>query len=85
MDVPIVDRATCRSDEPYHITDNMLCAGYKTGQSDSCQGDSGGPLVPKGQKELVGIVSFGDGCGKPNKPSGYVRVAMMLDFIKAYL
>ena len=83
--MPIVDRATCIAENPYRITENMLCAGYKNGKKDACQGDSGGPLVVPGGKELVGIVSFGDGCGKPEKPSGYTRVATMLDFIKANL
>lgn len=71
----------------YSITENMLCAGYKSGGKDACQGDSGGPLVVagSGSKEVVGIVSFGDGCGKPGKPSGYTRVSNMLEFIKGHM
>lgn len=48
------------------------------------QGDSGGPAVITEGSEplLVGIVSFGDGCGKPTHPGVYTRVSKYIDWIE---
>jgi len=55
----------------------------------SCQGDAGSPLIStsgNGVKlgenyELIGIVSFGIGCGNPNYPDVYSRITSALDWI----
>lgn len=39
----------------------------------ACQGDSGGPLIVAKNK-LIGIVSFGEGCGRPGLPGVYTSV-----------
>jgi len=38
------------------------------------QGDSGGPLI-NDRREMVGIVSWGTGCGEPNYPGVYANIA----------
>uniref|UniRef100_A0A3B3HJH7 Peptidase S1 domain-containing protein n=1 Tax=Oryzias latipes TaxID=8090 RepID=A0A3B3HJH7_ORYLA len=76
VNIPIVSNTQCNS--AYGgITNQMICAGLTTGGLDSCQGDSGGPLVIKNSTRWVqaGVVSFGEGCAKPNFPGVYARVS----------
>ncbi|PVD39163.1 hypothetical protein C0Q70_01791 [Pomacea canaliculata] len=73
----------------YEITETQLCAGSQRGGTDSCAGDSGGPLLcPKTDSAtdttrwfLMGITSYGEGCGKKGKYGIYTRVQSYLDWI----
>jgi secreted trypsin-like serine protease len=86
VSVPFVTRETCNRPLVYNgqITGNMICAGMLAGGTDSCQGDSGGPLTvtaPSASPALAGIVSWGEGCARPNKVGVYTRVSQYADWV----
>jgi secreted trypsin-like serine protease len=79
--VPFVSDATCNSPSMYNgqiIGSDEICAGYTQGGTDTCQGDSGGPMFRRDAANAwiqVGIVSWGDGCARPQKPGVYTQVS----------
>ncbi|CAI5795499.1 transmembrane protease serine 4 [Podarcis lilfordi] len=86
--VELIDSRICNAPDAYHgeVTEKMLCAGRDRGRADTCQGDSGGPLVHKqGPWHIVGIVSWGHGCGSPSTPGVYTKVQAYLNWIYTIL
>lgn len=77
----------CNGEDMYRgrlMTDVMLCAGLVEGGRDACIGDSGGPLLQKnddGSMVQVGIVSFGSGCARANRPGVYTRLSSFAHWI----
>ncbi|VFV22918.1 coagulation factor xi-like [Lynx pardinus] len=82
--VPLVTTEECQTRYRGHkITNKMLCAGYREGGKDACKGDSGGPLSCKHNDvwHLVGITSWGEGCGQRERPGVYTNVVEYVDWI----
>jgi hypothetical protein len=76
--VPIRDDASCLG-VPGQFFDpgTQVCAGFPGGGVDTCQGDSGGPLFVEdttGRQVLIGVTSFGRGCGRPQSLGVYARL-----------
>jgi len=93
VNVNVMSIPACRSlgYNPSWITGQMLCANVPRGGKDACHGDSGGPLFTAGDgdgrtpgqnNELIGVVSWGNGCGKERYPGVYARVTEVLKWIQ---
>lgn len=78
----------CNANEHYKaaaatsVGSGQICA-LGADQQDTCEGDSGGPLVHQvgGWVRLVGLVSFGPGCGLKGTPGVYTDVAFYRTWI----
>ncbi|KAM6443875.1 mannan-binding lectin serine protease 1 isoform 2-T2 [Liasis olivaceus] len=89
IEIPLIDHGVCR--EAYAklqkiVTNDMICAGEEQGGKDACSGDSGGPMVAwsnrTGQWQLIGTVSWGDGCGLQNRYGVYSNILLSLPWIR---
>ncbi|WP_030563152.1 S1 family serine peptidase [Streptomyces aureocirculatus] len=65
-----------------YTPETMVCAGELQGGRDACQGDSGGPLVAGGK--LIGLVSWGDGCGRAGSPGVYTRISEVVRMMQRH-
>ncbi|KAG8509198.1 Transmembrane protease serine 12, partial [Galemys pyrenaicus] len=76
-EVHYISRNICNSEKSYAgiIPDTSFCAGDEEGAFDTCRGDSGGPLMcylPEHKRFFVmGITSYGHGCGRKDFPGVY--------------
>ncbi|XP_053775740.1 transmembrane protease serine 12 [Desmodus rotundus] len=75
--VHYISRNVCTSEMSFGsiVPVTSFCAGDEDGVFDTCRGDSGGPLMcylPEHRRFFVmGITSYGYGCGRKNFPGVY--------------
>ncbi|KAM7355457.1 venom protease-like [Cochliomyia hominivorax] len=95
LQIPIFDNQLCRDryeqknkNFPEKQFDNeVLCAGFLATANGICQGDSGGSLMmPELYKlnyrfYLIGVLSHGSGCQRPEIPSLYTSTQYFIDWI----
>ena len=90
VEVRIISLDQCAASNQVYgakLVSSMLCAGARLGGKDACKRDSGGPLVqggggPGGRgSQLVGVVSWGQGCGQAGFPGVYTRVTSYIPWI----
>nr|XP_056716511.1 suppressor of tumorigenicity 14 protein [Euleptes europaea] len=84
-EIRVINQTICESLMPGLLTSRMMCVGILEGGTDACQGDSGGPLTSieaNGKMFLAGVVSWGDGCARRNKPGAYSRVPQFRNWIR---
>lgn len=81
--VPLVDHDICSRQMSHNISNNVLCAGILGQSMDACEGDSGGPMVTLYRDTwfLLGLVSWGEGCGKVDKLGIYTKVSNYNEWI----
>ncbi|MCY0961063.1 serine protease [Streptomyces sp. H27-H5] len=84
--VPFVSDASCQNAYGSDLVPSEeICAGLPQGGVDTCQGDSGGPMFRRDAANAwiqVGIVSWGEGCARPNYPGVYSEVSTFATAIK---
>ncbi|XP_053185487.1 vitamin K-dependent protein C [Scomber japonicus] len=83
--VPLVTHSVCNSHMSHNVSDNFLCAGILGQRKDACEGDSGGPMVTLYRNTwfLVGLVSWGEGCGMEDKLGIYTKVSNYNEWINS--
>ncbi|KAM9316470.1 uncharacterized protein PAF06_007496 [Gastrophryne carolinensis] len=83
IQVPIVSQENCSKVMNLKVTNNMLCAGMLGDYQDACYGDSGGPMVTRFGDTwfLVGLVSWGEECGRLDNFGVYTKVHLYHNWI----
>ncbi len=92
VDIHVMDHGECRSAyqaSQLDVTDTELCAMKPSSVANACYGDSGGPLMVLAKDPRryvqVGVVSWGDRCGRVGVPNVYARVSAFHDWIEETL
>ncbi|KAJ3667049.1 hypothetical protein Zmor_002458 [Zophobas morio] len=92
VELLVVERRKCQRDFrrtwlgwDFELHRSFMCAGGQAGK-DACTGDGGVPLVcpipnQKNRYQVVGLVSWGIGCGIEGVPGAYADVAYLRNWV----
>ncbi|XP_004517884.1 trypsin-like [Ceratitis capitata] len=82
VNVRLIDYKKCRSGKYIYVEDditkNMICA--EALNKSVCDGEPGSPLVLKGK--LIGLLSWGYGCGNQGNPAVYTNANNLRKWIR---
>ncbi|KAL7011142.1 hypothetical protein ACKWTF_014117 [Chironomus riparius] len=91
VDLPILSSSSCQSmlrttklNKTFVLdSESFICAGGEKGK-DACSGDGGSPLscYIVDRHYLVGVVSWGIGCGQPGVPGVYTNIFSYIPWIQ---
>lgn len=89
LSVRMVTNEDCNRPESYDgkVTPTQLCAASVFESVDVCQGYSGAPLITfdaKGRQFAIGLVSWGEGCARKNKPTVYADIGTQIAWIEQH-
>lgn len=81
--VQVFSNATANQAYGGLVQPSMIAAGETAGGKDACSGDSGGPLLwfDGGVWKLLGVTSWGAGCGLAGFPGVYTRIPSFIAFL----
>ncbi|ROT64281.1 trypsin [Penaeus vannamei] len=86
VSVPVWTDSDCRQIYGAEsILDSMVCAGLEEGGKDACHGDSGSPLMcydSGSEAFFAGVMSWGYGCARPDRPSVYSEVSHFSNWLE---
>lgn len=96
VDLPVVRREDCENalrfetklGKFFRLHSSAICAGGERGK-DACEGDGGAGLYciepESGLTKVVGLVSWGVGCGQKGVPGVYTNLAQLSPWIEQFV
>ena len=87
LTVRILDNDDCNRPERYggRVAKDQFCAQSAFDNVDACQGFAGAPLVvpnARGEYAVLGMVNWGEGCARKDRPTVYTDLTHYVAWIK---
>ena len=87
LSVRYISRKQCNESQSYDgkVDELQFCAASVLNSIDVCQGFGGAPLLAfdaRGRQFAVGLVSWGEGCARKEKPTVYTDIGSYIEWIE---